>query len=259
MSSHLNVHKYRRQRGGRPRLPVETIKQIRSLRAQGKTIDHIMGELDPPVSRGAVAKYTREYDNLPERARTAFMPFEWHRLEEYSLPWEASAYLLEMWAFFTAGRVYIAVTPPQPVPTVREVRWWWRVHLAVPNLDFLNVWFLAERFALRELAHELLDAPLDVADLETHLAWRPWEGWPEDTSRLERYRSAVQNGQIPPLRDEPKLLDDLLTRMALDGHMDTTTLFNAMIVVDSTWERPELLPLQQVQLHSMTDEQRSKA
>jgi len=137
-------------------------------------------------------------------------PFQWHRLEEYGLPWEAGAYLLEMWVTSREPPLPTDRFPPQSAPTARAARWVWRTLLAVPDLDVLHIRYFAERFAQRELAHEVLGVPFYVADLEAHLAYRPWEGWPEDLSMYNRYQGAVQEGRIPPLEDEIKWIDQVL-------------------------------------------------
>jgi hypothetical protein len=142
-------------------------------------------------------------------------PFQWHRLEEYGLPWEASSYLLELLVTLNESPESPFLTdlfPREGVPTVRTARWVWRTHLAVPDQDVLNVWLLAQRFAQRELFHEVLGVPFYVADLEAQLAYRPWEGWPEDLSMYNRYLAAVQEGRIPPLEDQIKWIDQVLDR-----------------------------------------------
>ena len=157
-------------------------------------------EFEEPVSARTVATWVKSFKELSPGTVSLDSPFEWHRLEEYGLPWEASAYLLEMWAFVQENEIYEARGFTIPPPTIRQVRWWWRVHLAVPELDMADVWVLAQRFAFRELAHEVLGQPSGMADLEAHLAYKPWEGWPDSTEKLERYHRAIEEGRIPPLR-----------------------------------------------------------
>ena len=81
--------------------------------------------------------------------------------------------------------------------TVRQVRWWWRVHLAVPDAEPLDVFYLAQRFVLREILHEILGAPLEMDDLEAHLAYKPWAG---EWNRYYYHRD-IEEGRIRPLRD----------------------------------------------------------
>ena len=58
---------------------------------------------------------------------------------------------------------------------------------------------LTERFVLRELDSEVLDWPIDVADLEAFLAYRPWEGLPNDTTNYDIYKEAIRSRRIPRL------------------------------------------------------------
>ena len=79
---------------------------------------------------------------------------------------------------------------------MRQARWWWRVHLAAPNLQTDEVWYLAQRFSNRELEHDLLNKSFHIADLETHLAYRPWES-PE---KLSIYRQAIERQAISEIQ-----------------------------------------------------------
>ena len=128
-------------------------------------------------------------------------PFEWHRLEEYELPWEAGAYLLETWRIVMDGEINQFKELGQVLPTVRQVKWWWRIHQAAPEIGSKSdVWFLAQRFVNRELTHQVLNKPLFLADLEANLAYKPWEGWPENLERFEAYMKAVSEGRIPQIQ-----------------------------------------------------------
>lgn len=120
-------------------------------------------------------------------------PFEWHRLEEYALPWDASAYLLEMWVHVTIRR--ISSLPLGPPPTTRQVRRWWHVHRAAPEMEKDDVWWVAQEFVVREITSEVLGISQTMADLDAWLAFTPWRG---DTYR-GLYRFGIERGLIPPL------------------------------------------------------------
>ena len=159
-------------------------------------------ELETPLSLKTVKRWVAEFKTKEEEVAHLDGPFAWHKLEKYGLPWEASAYLLEMWAFVREGKV-MSVFPKESrmlSPTVREMIWARRVHLATPDVGMRDVWLLAERFVYRELCHEVLGERLDMADLEAQLAYRPWEGWPDNEERLDIYRRLVGDGRIPALK-----------------------------------------------------------
>ena len=118
--------------------------------------DKLCEEFENPVSARTVSAWMRGFRGLTEEVKKLDVPFEYHRMQEYGLPWEASRYVLRLWAFVTS--MWPIFYKSAPRPTFREVRWWWRVHLAVPELDFYDVWQLAWRFTLREQRHELLGA-----------------------------------------------------------------------------------------------------
>ena len=135
----------------------------------------LIEKFDDAVSQRTVSTWVRGFrDGTKAREEQGLtdldVPFEWHRLEEYGLPWEASGYLIEMWAWYKEFWTSVATTlnrPEPPPPTVRQARWWWRVHLAVPEMEVqMNVYCWAEAFGRRELLHGVLGLPLYVNDLE---------------------------------------------------------------------------------------------
>ena len=127
-------------------------------------------------------------------------PFEWHQVQSFGIPWEASSFLLEMWAW--AREHQLGADVMLPTPTIRQARWWWWVHQAAPDItDPLDVYLISQAAVVREISHDALLAPMDLEDLQAWLAYKPWSGWPESTESLERYQAAVQAGRIPPLRN----------------------------------------------------------
>ena len=143
------------------------------------------------VSERTVGNWIEKFKKIPAEALDEDAPFEWHRLEEYGLPWEASPYILDIWASILVAR---------PLTTVRAVRWWWRVHLAAPELSPLNIVFMAAEFEHRELVHEVFGQTMEMADLEAFLAFKPWI----DEQHLLAYTDAVDRQQIPAFQNQLK-------------------------------------------------------
>ena len=206
----------------RPPIHRETIVEINLLRAKGLTLDQILDQMNdrrndgsvdetrwPVPSRNTVAKYMKMVSLLDA-------PFEWHSMPDYGLPWEAGSFLLEMWHHVVSGdlaalvpvRRRLEVDPNRsaslgsddgsvPSPTVRQARWWWSVHLALPELNrpknLVDVLAFAQPFVVKEMLHDLLGEPLDLSALEAHLAFKPWAS-PE---RLSAYVTAYESGSIP--------------------------------------------------------------
>ena len=163
-------------------------------------------EFDSPVSERTVKNWIHEFKVLSdEKAEDLDSPFEWHRVEEYGLPWKSGAFLLEVWKQLTRSRQ----EPSTQMPTVRQARWWWRVHLAVPEvIDPMDVFYLAERFVFRELLIDVLGQPNNMRDLEAHLAYKPWV---DERNRLEYHTDIKFKGFIPPLQKTSELLEHLNT------------------------------------------------
>ena len=199
-------------------------------------------ELEVVVSLRTVMRWVREFKTVAEEVRELDKPFEWHKLEEYGLPWEASAFLLEMSILVQENKIYRGYGFEPLAPTVRQARWWWRVHLAAPDLDPVDVWYLAQRFVSRELACDALGEPEGFADLEAQLSYKPWDGWPKDSENLEIYRHAVEIGRIPQLRS-------FGGRIPLVQYDKTESeLVNLILEQTLAPDYPELLHSQQLKL-----------
>jgi hypothetical protein len=133
-----------------------------------------------------------------EKVRDLDQPFEWHRLEVYKLPWEAGSYLLSMWREIQELRAQLNLTHliiPRRAPTVRQARWWWRVHLAVPEMeDKLNVYLWAKEACKQELYRDLLGKPLNLSGFNAYLAYQPWANAENEMA----YTTAWSEGRVAP-------------------------------------------------------------
>ena len=148
-------------------------------------------EFDSPVSLRTLSSWVQRFKEVPVHL---YAPFEWHKMQELGLPWEASAYLLEMWAWYLDN---MSGSPGDRRfhPSFRDVGWWWRVHLAAPELAMTDVWIVAYRFSFRETLQEGLGEPQGFDDLEAYLAYKPWQ----NNKRLGLYRRALENGWVRPI------------------------------------------------------------
>ena len=121
-------------------------------------------------------------------------------MEEAGIPWEASEFLLQMWRAIVTGELIYWYREP---PTMRQMVWFWRVHLAAPELKPKfptgnGILVLAQQFLQRELRHELLAEPLIIEDLTAYLACTPWRS-PEHRFA---YEEGVANRHILALRGQ---------------------------------------------------------
>ncbi|MDA1270672.1 MAG: hypothetical protein O3A93_05365 [Chloroflexi bacterium] len=163
--------------------------------------------------RGSIQKYAREYDDIPDEAKLLDEPFTWSRMGEYGLPWEASGFLLEMSRFIQEFEYRLSDAlwhpPPRP-PSVRQVRWWWRIHQAVPDMeDYTNIYLWAKEYELYELFDHLLGKKINISGLDAYFTYRPWSS----AEHCERYVEAVCQKRIPGLskhEDEFPLIEQLM-------------------------------------------------
>lgn len=164
------------------------------------------------VSLRTITTWVGGFKGLRRETVDLDSPYQWLRLDEYGLPWESGAYLLGMWAEMNEYWAWVATDLDKPVrasPTVRQVLWWWRVHLAVPDAtDHLDIYLWAEDFVRYELFRDVLGESIDFAGLEAYLAYGPWRG----SDKLNRYLKAVVEERIPPLPNIAKSQPTFLSK-----------------------------------------------
>ena len=196
----------------RPKLSEAVITEIKERRKEGLTLleieermqlDRYEATNDPPMppmpGHGSIQKYAQEYDHLPLAVKILDEPFQWHRLGEYDLPWEASEFLLQMWGYVKELsrdlEWSLQYSAPLPAPTARQAKWWWRVHQAAPDQDNLFVWMWATQLLQCDLFKDILKKTVDVSGIEAYLAYRAWQSPKQQTD----YDQAVKDRRIPPL------------------------------------------------------------
>jgi hypothetical protein len=138
-------------------------------------------------------------------------PFEWHQIDDYQakgfgIPWEASEFILELWyrvkEQFSAYEEN-AGSGPLREPTIREVRWWWRIHLADPKLPhadpelqhadpelqhFIEIYVRGRDFATDERYQQFVDPSWDnLRGRWRELAYKPLKS----AERRQQYEQAT--------------------------------------------------------------------
>ena len=119
----------------------------------------LQNEFATPVSLRTITNWIQGFKRMPLDIASLDAPFRWHRMDEHELPWEGGAYILNMWVYAQEiwaeaqgqwpGWTFLGAPrenpwlPSLPTPTVREVRWWWRVRQAAPKLNEFGVWLLS--------------------------------------------------------------------------------------------------------------------
>ena len=118
---------------GRPKADPEQHHLAAELFRQGYKPKDITYEIElsfpSPVSLSTVEKWCRGFKRKPIGEAALDSKFRWEFMDEAKIPWEAAEYLLEVWTWLTE------VKKGNP-PTFGHMKWWWRVHLASPNMEF---------------------------------------------------------------------------------------------------------------------------
>lgn len=177
-------------------------------------------EFEKPVSQRTVESWLHGFKNLGDDIKARDDPFSWSALGGASIPWEASEWILrcqqqgyqgqlEAVAFarslgIDVGTIHIIAA----TFTNRLVTWYWRIHLAAPDLiSPSDVEPLALLCAAQERMQDIAGKPMDIAMLEDWLTLRP------DLERRygvqgawQRYWDAVDLGLVK--KPIPKTLEE---------------------------------------------------
>jgi hypothetical protein len=165
------------------------VDKIWQLRGEGLSIDKIMDRLSSmniQVSRGSVAKYVKQYDQLTEQEKENYKSLDWNRLEDYEFSHEVNRFLLRAWSGIGASI------------TMAQARWLAKIYNLAPDISVVEAQHLGDLFVYRERAFGRL-GPVDNTDLWAYLASHRWGSQKEDRFYLE----AVSRGYSPPLSLTP--------------------------------------------------------
>jgi hypothetical protein len=163
------------------------------------------------VSERTISTWLNAFKSLAATMLILDSPFQWHHMESYSIPWEASAYLTEilfnkMPSNNSPARItFPDSTPPQMILdstsfTGRIAQWCWRVHLVAPEIGTTvgqqsDVYHIAKQFAHRQMTADVLREQVDLKDLETILVYKPWL----NDKRHQAYHQALYGEIVPPI------------------------------------------------------------
>ncbi len=225
---------------------------------------------DEAVSERTVATWVKGFKSLSPETIALDSPFQWHLMDRYGLPWEAGQYIMDILYLIEEirevqkaraetiprnGRVRIT-----PHPTARDALWCWRVHLAAPEIAttvgyLSDVYHLARQFAFREIARDVLASPVETADLEALLVYKPWLDFGGEDVRHQAYHKALDEGAVLPLsasRDTVHKAFDVVLNAATEENIDVA-LDTYMPVFMAAGpghfvDHPELLESQQTAL-----------
>ena len=84
-------------------------------------------------------------------------------------------------------------------PTYRRLHWWAYVIEYYGDIikDKSDRQYIAEGYALRQMATDLFGLPMETDDLDQWLYYQPWEGGDREAA----YLKAIDEGLIPPIKE----------------------------------------------------------
>ena len=178
----------------------DLVFEIARLADKSFGIDRIHAQLKKSgheVGRATIQAYKARYEKHKLEAKGQHEPVVWHKLPDYGIPLDALSRLLEIWADSRARNMDLNITTPreftlQRLPTVAEVTWWWRVHLAAPTARPQTIEHIAYNFWWRELVRAAGGYAPDDDDLWALLASRPWQ----DVMHLRLYVFNLRVGEV---------------------------------------------------------------
>lgn len=100
------------------------------------------------------------------------LPWQWEKMEEYGIPWEASRVLMDCWT--RAMEEEVGQEFPRPF-SVRLARWCHRVCCAYPSMQAYYLLAWAREYGVAEMAKDVLGEEIDTGALTAYLCIQPEE------------------------------------------------------------------------------------
>ena len=152
------------------------------------------------VSSRTLSYWIKYFKGLDREHVSLDIPFELNQIGSHGLPWESGEYLCDMW-FETirnpvVTRQMISIDPNPDfayTPTVREAKWWWRIHLlAKDDFNYSDVYLISVHYVDRELISLITDTSANYSDLDGYMTYKPWR----DGIRGSEYMEAIKLGNL---------------------------------------------------------------
>ena len=140
------------------------------------------------------------------------------------------------WALSMFGQVF------KTDPSYRVLKWQSHVMTYTDSVKQpIDIWVLGERFALRETVADYMGKPVERADIDAHLSFRPWE----DGEKERRYMLATEQGLVPelPSYSDGDTLGSAFARNFQGGFCRPVMAMSLSTLIP---EKRHLLPSQQV-------------
>ena len=156
------------------------------------------------ISARTLSNWISNFKSLDKEGISRDAPFQLHLIEEYGLPIEASSYISEMiyelttdprLPIFPSNLAYEGIDSPW-TPTVREIDWWWRVHIMADDFSYQDVYLVASHYYVRDLLEEIGGIPADYSDLNAFMTYKPWISY----GRTASYKVGIEWGKFTAIK-----------------------------------------------------------
>ena len=205
-----------------------------------KEVQHLVGETFHEMSERNVYNYrTRWIKNREARAKDVLVV--WEDVDRLIASGVAREHLstlryVSAWALSMFGQVF------RTDPSYRVLKWQSHVMTYTDSVkEPIDIWVLGERFALRETVADYMGKPVERADIDAHLSFRPWE----DGEKERRYMLATEQGLVPelPSYSDGETLVSAFARNFQGGFCRPVMAMSLSTLIP---EKRHLLPSQQV-------------
>lgn len=125
------------------------------------------GRTDEMPSASTIERLRKAALQQAEKVKLEQEEFHWPQSMEFAgIPWEASRIALDLLRELDAAGVRR--------PSVRLVKWFWRIRQAAPGISLGDAHYLAAALAVYEYAKLAGIGELELADIDRQLAYEPW-------------------------------------------------------------------------------------
>ena len=162
-------------------------------------------DFEKSVSSRTLSYWIKYFKGLKHDQDYLDNPFELHKIGDHGLPWESGDYLCDM-SYELARKPIVSMQMTHGkldndltfIPTIREAKWWWRIHLlAKDDFNYSDVYLMSINYVDREILSNITDTNANYSDLDGFMTYKPWR----DQMRGNEYGEATTLGKLATISE----------------------------------------------------------